>query len=144
MINVPWSVKYVRKCILYGYPCEMGFSPLVSEPRSHHKWLEWDSETCSEKNPSQKHTKLLSSWIYHQVTVLEAKNHLGGRCHDDTSLGKCVGKGAQMINCSTNNPLSMLCHQVRIESLMLCQVRIESLMLWPGENRVFDVVTRWE
>ena len=31
MINVHWSVKYARKCFLYGFPCDMDFSPF-----SHH------------------------------------------------------------------------------------------------------------
>ena len=44
---------YARKCILYGFPCEMDFSPLVSESLSHpcHKWLEWESDNSIEKNP---------------------------------------------------------------------------------------------
>ena len=37
--NVPWSVKYARKCILYGFPCEMDFSPLVSESHPRGKWF---------------------------------------------------------------------------------------------------------
>ena len=32
-INVPGSVQYARKCILYGFPSEMDFSPLI--PASH-------------------------------------------------------------------------------------------------------------
>ena len=29
-LNAPWSVKYARKCILYGFPCEMNFSHHLS------------------------------------------------------------------------------------------------------------------
>ena len=50
MINMPRGVKYERKHILYGFPCEMDFSALVSE------------ETCGEKNQSHmdNHTKCIS------------------------------------------------------------------------------------
>ena len=48
---MPWSVKNVRKCILYGFPCEMDFSPLVSES--------WWGKSISHSN----HTKCISSHV---------------------------------------------------------------------------------
>lgn len=47
-----------------------------------------------------------------QVTVLEARDRIGGRVCDDFSLGQCVAKGAQIINGATNNPITLLCHQM--------------------------------
>ena len=55
MTNVPWSVKYVTKGILYGFPCEMDISPLVSESYPHRKRLGWNSETRGEQNPCPSH-----------------------------------------------------------------------------------------
>ena len=48
---------------MYGFPCEMDFSPLISEPHPRRKRLGWDSETRGEKNPShmENHTKCISS-----------------------------------------------------------------------------------
>ena len=60
------SVKYARKCILcifslYGFPCEIDFSPPVSEFQPRRKQLGWDSETYGEKNQShmEDHTKYI-------------------------------------------------------------------------------------
>ena len=64
MITVLWCVKYARKYILDGFPCEMDFSPLVSESQPRRKrQSRWDSDTRGEKNPSHKenHTKWISS-----------------------------------------------------------------------------------
>ena len=64
MITVLWCVKYARKYILYGFPCEMDFSPLVSESQPRRKrQSRWDSDTRGEKNPShmENHTKWISS-----------------------------------------------------------------------------------
>ena len=30
IIDAFWSIKHARKCILYGFPCKMDFSPLVT------------------------------------------------------------------------------------------------------------------
>lgn len=46
-----------------------------------------------------------------QVTVLEASDRLGGRVHDDTSLGVCLGMGAHIVTGVTNSPLTTLCLQ---------------------------------
>uniref|UniRef100_A0A6P8I5S2 Lysine-specific histone demethylase 1B-like n=1 Tax=Actinia tenebrosa TaxID=6105 RepID=A0A6P8I5S2_ACTTE len=47
-----------------------------------------------------------------KVTVLEARNRIGGRVSDDLSLGCCVGKGAQILTGCINNPISVLCEQL--------------------------------
>jgi monoamine oxidase len=48
--------------------------------------------------------------------VLEARNRVGGRVYDEDVGGICVGRGAQLINGSFNNPFAILCLQVRIKS----------------------------
>ena len=47
-----------------------------------------------------------------QVTVLEAQGHVGGRVHDDTSLGPCVPLGAMIVTGICSNPITILCKQV--------------------------------
>ena len=54
---------------------------------------------------------LLVSW---QVKVVEARDRIGGRVCDDTTLGTCIGRGAQIVNGCINNPMSVLCKQVRM------------------------------
>ena len=56
--------------------------------------------------------RMLISWLCSKVTVLEARDRLGGRVWDDYGTGVCVGRGAQIVNGTTNNPISLLCHQV--------------------------------
>ena len=66
-------MKYARRCILYGFPCENWIS-------HHCKRLRWDSESCGEKNPSQmeNHTKCISSimsqfWEEFVIHVIDTK-----------------------------------------------------------------------
>ena len=46
--------------------------------------------------------------------MLEARERIGGRVWDDTSLGVTVGRGAQIVNGCVNNPIALMCEQVRI------------------------------
>ncbi|KAG1655688.1 Lysine-specific histone demethylase 1B [Nymphon striatum] len=46
-----------------------------------------------------------------QVKILESQNRIGGRVHDDYTLGSCVGRGAQIVTGVINNPISYMCHQ---------------------------------
>ncbi|XP_014681007.1 PREDICTED: lysine-specific histone demethylase 1B-like isoform X2 [Priapulus caudatus] len=46
-----------------------------------------------------------------KVTVLEARDRIGGRITDDSSLGLTVGRGAQIVNGCVNNPVTIMCEQ---------------------------------
>ena len=48
--------------------------------------------------------------------MLEAQERVGGRIRDETIEGVCVGRGAQLINGTFNNPFTLLCLQVSFVS----------------------------
>lgn len=45
--------------------------------------------------------------------VLEARDRIGGRVWDDGSLGVTIGRGAQIVNGCVNNPIAVMCEQVK-------------------------------
>ena len=47
-----------------------------------------------------------------QVNVLEARDSVGGRVQDDTTLGVCISKGPQIITGCINNPMYIMNRQV--------------------------------
>ncbi|XP_065063075.1 lysine-specific histone demethylase 2-like [Rhopilema esculentum] len=47
-----------------------------------------------------------------KVKVLEARDSVGGRVQDDTSLGACVSKGPQIITGCINNPMYIMNRQL--------------------------------
>uniref|UniRef100_A0A8D2D6B4 Lysine demethylase 1B n=1 Tax=Sciurus vulgaris TaxID=55149 RepID=A0A8D2D6B4_SCIVU len=52
-----------------------------------------------------------------KVTVLEAKDRIGGRVWDDKSFkGVTVGRGPQIVNGCINNPVALMCEQVSARS----------------------------
>jgi len=66
---------------------------------------------------------VLDNLIILQVTVLEARNRVGGRVWDENIGGICVGHGAQLINGSYNNPFALLCLQVGVCFAIFVYVR---------------------
>lgn len=65
-----------------------------------------------------------------QVRLLEASGRIGGRVHDDHSLGRCVGLGAMFITGVANNPFTLLSqqlnHPLRIINEETCELFNES------------------
>ncbi|KAK2192337.1 hypothetical protein NP493_33g03006 [Ridgeia piscesae] len=90
-----------------------------------------------------------------KVTVLETRGRLGGRVWDDYTTGVCVGRGAQIVNGTTNNPISLLCHQLNISMRRItdkCGLIHESGVVTDGNvdrridfhfNAMLDIVADW-
>ena len=57
-----------------------------------------------------------------QVVVLEARDRIGGRVWDEKSLGLTVGRGAQIVNGCVNNPIALMCEQVRLFFKLMCKI----------------------
>lgn len=90
-----------------------------------------------------------------KVTVLEARNRIGGRIWDDDSFGVCVGKGAQIVTGVVNSPTTIICEQADLNMRYLMEKC--DLYLSSGEvvdstldgrmelhfNSVLDAVATW-
>uniref|UniRef100_A0A671YTH1 [histone-H3]-N(6),N(6)-dimethyl-L-lysine(4) FAD-dependent demethylase n=1 Tax=Sparus aurata TaxID=8175 RepID=A0A671YTH1_SPAAU len=90
-----------------------------------------------------------------QVVVLEARERIGGRVWDDTSLGVTVGRGAQIVNGCVNNPIALMCEQMGIKMHKLgerCDLFQEGGQVTDPAidkrmdfhfNAILDVVSEW-
>uniref|UniRef100_A0A672IU22 [histone-H3]-N(6),N(6)-dimethyl-L-lysine(4) FAD-dependent demethylase n=1 Tax=Salarias fasciatus TaxID=181472 RepID=A0A672IU22_SALFA len=90
-----------------------------------------------------------------KVLVLEARDRIGGRVWDDTSLGLTVGRGAQIVNGCVNNPISLMCEQMGIKMHKLgerCELIQEGGQTTDPAidkrmdfhfNAILDVVSEW-
>uniref|UniRef100_A0A8C5E9H5 [histone-H3]-N(6),N(6)-dimethyl-L-lysine(4) FAD-dependent demethylase n=1 Tax=Gouania willdenowi TaxID=441366 RepID=A0A8C5E9H5_GOUWI len=90
-----------------------------------------------------------------QVVVLEARDRIGGRVWDDTSLGVTVGRGAQIVNGCVNNPIALMCEQMSIKMHKLgerCELFQEGGQATDSAidkrmdfhfNAILDVVSDW-
>uniref|UniRef100_A0A6I8QFY2 [histone-H3]-N(6),N(6)-dimethyl-L-lysine(4) FAD-dependent demethylase n=1 Tax=Xenopus tropicalis TaxID=8364 RepID=A0A6I8QFY2_XENTR len=91
-----------------------------------------------------------------KVTVVEARDRIGGRVWDEKSFkGVIVGKGAQIVNGCINNPIAIMCEQIGIKMRKLrekCDLIEEGGRLTDPAidkrmdfhfNAVLDVVAEW-
>uniref|UniRef100_A0A3Q3WJ00 [histone-H3]-N(6),N(6)-dimethyl-L-lysine(4) FAD-dependent demethylase n=1 Tax=Mola mola TaxID=94237 RepID=A0A3Q3WJ00_MOLML len=90
-----------------------------------------------------------------QVVVLEARERIGGRVWDDTSLGVTVGRGAQIVNGCVNNPIALMCEQMGVKMHKLgerCDLFQEGGQVTDPAidkrmdfhfNAILDVVSEW-
>ncbi|XP_022252437.1 lysine-specific histone demethylase 1B-like [Limulus polyphemus] len=90
-----------------------------------------------------------------KVMVLEARNRIGGRVWDESFLGVCVGKGAQIITGVINNPLTILSQQAAMAMRIVgekCELFAEDGTVTPSSvdqrvefhfNAVLDAVASW-
>nr|KAF6382339.1 lysine demethylase 1B [Pipistrellus kuhlii] len=78
-----------------------------------------------------------------KVTVLEAKDRIGGRVWDDKSFkGITVGRGAQIVNGCINNPVALMCEQVSARSWdhneFFAQFAGDHTLLTPGYSVIIE------
>lgn len=75
----------------------------------------------------------------HQVTVLEARQRIGGRVHTSTRwAGMPLDLGATWIHGVQGNPLSALADQLNARRI---QTRYESAQAWDAQGRTLDAAT---
>uniref|UniRef100_T1IIN9 SWIRM domain-containing protein n=1 Tax=Strigamia maritima TaxID=126957 RepID=T1IIN9_STRMM len=68
------------------------------------------------------------------VTILEGNDRIGGRIFDDTSMGSCIGKGAQIITGVVNNPLILLSEQAQLPY----KIMIENCDLYNNKGEIVN------
>uniref|UniRef100_A0A8C3WQN6 Lysine demethylase 1B n=1 Tax=Catagonus wagneri TaxID=51154 RepID=A0A8C3WQN6_9CETA len=78
-----------------------------------------------------------------KVTILEAKDRIGGRVWDDKSFkGVTVGRGAQIVNGCINNPVALMCEQVSARSWdhneFFAQFAGDHTLLTPGYSVIIE------
>ncbi|KAM5298191.1 lysine-specific histone demethylase 2 isoform 4-T4 [Ctenodactylus gundi] len=78
-----------------------------------------------------------------KVTVLEAKDRIGGRVWDDKSFkGVTVGRGPQIVNGCINNPVALMCEQVSARSWdhneFFAQFAGDHTLLTPGYSVIIE------
>ncbi|XP_006516979.1 lysine-specific histone demethylase 1B isoform X4 [Mus musculus] len=78
-----------------------------------------------------------------KVTVLEAKDRIGGRVWDDKSFkGVVVGRGPQIVNGCINNPVALMCEQVSARSWdhneFFAQFAGDHTLLTPGYSTIIE------
>uniref|UniRef100_A0A8C6DS46 Lysine demethylase 1B n=1 Tax=Moschus moschiferus TaxID=68415 RepID=A0A8C6DS46_MOSMO len=78
-----------------------------------------------------------------KVTILEAKDRIGGRVWDDKSFtGVTVGRGAQIVNGCVNNPVALMCEQVSARSWdhneFFAQFAGDHTLLTPGYSVILE------
>ncbi|ESO09302.1 hypothetical protein HELRODRAFT_190449 [Helobdella robusta] len=91
-----------------------------------------------------------------KVTVIEARDRVGGRVLDDHSMGVCVAKGAQIIPGCVNNPITLLSHQTNIKLIEMsdsCTLIDEAGKVIPNNinqyidfhfNSLLDTLDTWK
>lgn len=90
-----------------------------------------------------------------QVTILEARDRLGGRVFDDHTLGSCVGRGAQVVAGCVCNPITVMCYQAGLGMKEIgegCDIISEAGKTIPNKidrrmdfhfNALLDIIAEW-
>lgn len=66
-----------------------------------------------------------------QVTVLEARERIGGRVWDAEDMGVLVARGAQIVNGAINNPIALMCEQVHGREGKKLNIRLSPFVFQP-------------
>lgn len=73
----------------------------------------------------------------HKVTVLEARDRIGGRAHTDRSLGHAIDMGAAWIHGVEENPVHALAEEAGARTVA---TDWDALVVYRGKQRVSDAV----